>query len=415
MTVPLRHFALLSVALLFVMACTDREIGGVPGLEASISDGVHESGTPGFYFLPPMVPQPTFSGTFDADITTLNPAVAICDVTNGPDSNCGGAGGTPAVIVFTTTSAPAIRVDLTTPQYLVNWDTKGAGFTSGHTYRAHVKANAGDCRSDLGFADVLLTTTSGQVKQLSSGSIVVLQDGRTLPIHFRIETGISPKVIISTSSMVAWWRGEGNANDAVDGNNGTLNGGVTFSAAEVGQGFLFSNDLDEVTIPDNPALNVQSPGFSADLWVRGIKNQPENLATVFEKSHGWTDATGWAFQIGSVDAPNGGTPRFYLSDGTFSDIVGSVDVLDGNFHYLAGTWDGSVTRFYVDAVLQGTASNSAPANNNRPVNIGFTWGGGNPRRFFRGTADELRVFNRALSQSEIQSIFAAGSAGNCQQ
>jgi hypothetical protein len=215
------------------------------------------------------------------------------------------------------------------------------------------------------------------------------------------------------SGLVSWWPGEGNGNDLVGANNGTIQGGVTFLAAEVGQGFVFSNDGDGVTIPDNPALNVQSPGFSADLWMRGIKNQPENLVTVLEKSHGWTDPTGWAFQIGSGVFPNDGRARFYLSDGTFADILSSVDVLDGNFHHLAATWDGSVTRFYVDAVLVGSAPNSTPANNNRAVNIGFSWGGGTPRRFFRGTADELRVFNRALSQPQIQAIVAAGSAGNC--
>jgi len=152
---------------------------------------VHEGGTPGFYFLPPMVGQPTLNGTFDADIATLNPAIAICDVTNSPDANCGSSGGTPAVLVFTTTSTPAISVDLTTPQYRVNWNTQAAGFIAGHTYRVHVTAGAGGARRELGFADVLLTTTPGQAKFLQTGDIIVLQDGRTLPIQVRIETGIA--------------------------------------------------------------------------------------------------------------------------------------------------------------------------------------------------------------------------------
>jgi hypothetical protein len=179
-------------ALLFLNACSssDRPTAPRSGPEFAISDAVHEGGTPGFYFLPPMVAQPAFSGTFDADITTLDPAIAICDITNGPDSNCGGSGGTPAVIVFRTTSTPAIIVDLTAPQYQVNWNTQAAGFVAGHTYRVHVTAmSACGARREFGFADVLLTTTPGQVKQLATGDIVVLQDGRTLPIHFRIETG----------------------------------------------------------------------------------------------------------------------------------------------------------------------------------------------------------------------------------
>src|SRR2546423_1157880 len=185
--------AWLVPALLIVEACAsgDRPTAPRPRPEFAISDGVHESGTPGFYFLPPMVAQPTVSGTFDADITTLNPAIAICDITNGPDNNCGGAGGTSAVIVFTTTSTPAITVDPTTPQYQVNWNTRGAGFVAGHTYRVHVTAGASGARRELGFADVLLTTTPGQAKFLQTGDIIVLQDGRTLPLHVRIETGIA--------------------------------------------------------------------------------------------------------------------------------------------------------------------------------------------------------------------------------
>ena len=115
----------------------------------AISDAVHEGGTPGFYLLPPMVAQPTFSGTFDADIATLNPAVAICDITNGPDANCGSAGGTAAVALFTTTSTPAITVDMTAPQYQVKWDTRAAGFVASHTYRVHVMAGAGGARREL--------------------------------------------------------------------------------------------------------------------------------------------------------------------------------------------------------------------------------------------------------------------------
>src|SRR5437899_2325696 len=194
--------AWLVPALLIVEACAsgDRPTAPRPGPEFAISDGVHEGGTPGFYFLPPMVAQPAFSGTFDADITTLNPQIAICDITNGPDNNCGGAGGTSAVIVFTTTSTPAITVDLTTPQYQVNWDTQGAGFVASHTYRVHVTAGASGARRELGFADVLLTTTPGQAKDVTTGDLIVAKNGRALPIHFRIEAGIAGSVSVSAAT-----------------------------------------------------------------------------------------------------------------------------------------------------------------------------------------------------------------------
>jgi len=185
-------------ALLILNGCSssDRPTAPRSRPEFAISDAVHEAGTRGFYFLPPMVAQPTFSGTFDADIATLHPAIAICDVTN--DANCGTS--TTTLIVFTTSSTPAITVDLTTPQYQVNWNTQAAGFVAGHTYRVHVTAGASGARRELGFADVLLTTTPGQAKFLQTGDIIVLQDGRTLPIHVRIETGIPGSLTVSAAS-----------------------------------------------------------------------------------------------------------------------------------------------------------------------------------------------------------------------
>src|SRR6267378_4380746 len=205
-------------ALLIVGACAsgDRPTAPRSGPEFLISDGVHEGGTPGFYFLPPLVARPTFSGTFDADITTLNPQIAICDITSGPDSNCGGVDGTSAVIVFTTTSTPAITVNPRAQLYRVKWKTRGAAFVADHTYRVHVTAGASGARRELGFADVLLTSergeaddettgdlndeTSGDLPDVTIGDLVVAKDGWTLPIRFRIEAGIAGSISVSAAT-----------------------------------------------------------------------------------------------------------------------------------------------------------------------------------------------------------------------
>jgi concanavalin A-like lectin/glucanase superfamily protein len=214
--------------------------------------------------------------------------------------------------------------------------------------------------------------------------------------------------------MISWWPGDGNARDIVDGNNGTLVGNTSFSPAEVGQGFSFNMDGDGVTIAHNSNLNPQCPGFSADFWMKGVKNQPQSDATLFEKSHGFVDATGWAFQVGS----SSGQPRFAMGNGSgFPEITAAIDVLDNRFHLIAGTWDCTTMRMYVDGVFMGAIGNSSASSssaiNTRNVNIGFAWGGGFSQRFFRGIIDEVEVQGLALSQSEIQAIYSAGSAGKC--
>ncbi len=195
---------LVATSLLAVAACSSDRNPTAPRNRPAfdISDAVHEGGTPGFFFLPPLVAQPTTGGAFDADIATLNPQIAICDVTLGPDADCGGSseGATPAIVVYTTTSTPAITVAPTAAAYSVSWDTKLEGFVTGHTYRAHVAAGGIGARRELGFADVLLTTSPGQVKDLATGDLISLNDGRTLPIRFRIESGIPGTIVVTAAS-----------------------------------------------------------------------------------------------------------------------------------------------------------------------------------------------------------------------
>ncbi|MGH7637677.1 MAG: hypothetical protein ACREOK_08490, partial [Gemmatimonadaceae bacterium] len=151
-----------------------------------VSDGAH-SGAAGFYFLPPVVAQPALTGTFDPDIAALQPVVAICEITDAPIVACGAlsAGATPALRVFTITSSPAVTLD--GEKYKVDWDTGEQGFEAGRLYRIFVFA--GQSRSELGFADAMISTVPGQVKN-TDGETIVLRDGRTLPIHFRIEQGV---------------------------------------------------------------------------------------------------------------------------------------------------------------------------------------------------------------------------------
>jgi len=191
---------LVATSLLAVAACsTDRNLTAPRKRpELAISDGAHQGGTPGFFFLPPLVAQPGTGGAFDADIAALSPQVAICDITLGPDRDCGGA--TPAIVVYTTTSTPAITVVPSAETYQVSWDTKLEGFITAHTYRVHVAAGGSGTRRELGFADVFLTPTPGQVKDLATGDLIVLNDGRTLPIRFRIESGIPGTLAVTAAS-----------------------------------------------------------------------------------------------------------------------------------------------------------------------------------------------------------------------
>ena len=66
----------------------------------------------------------------------------------------------------------------------------------------------------------------------------------------------SPPAVAVTppSGLVAWWPGNGNALDIVDGNNGTLTGGVTYTNGEVGQAFDLDGTSGYVVAPASASL-----------------------------------------------------------------------------------------------------------------------------------------------------------------
>jgi hypothetical protein len=180
--------ALTLGASLAVMGCTDRALAPtlpVPaGPHAELSDGAH-GGTAGFYFLPPMLPQPGVKGEFDPN---LAPTVTLC-VTHG--GACG-----PVTAEYTRSSGPdAERVQLKASEshYLVNWDTRRPGYAAGDTVRIAVSV-AGRA---LGFADVVLILNGSGAKHVDTGEFIPLVDGRTLPVKFRIETGIPGSITVS--------------------------------------------------------------------------------------------------------------------------------------------------------------------------------------------------------------------------
>lgn len=68
--------------------------------------------------------------------------------------------------------------------------------------------------------------------------------------------------------VVSWWPGDGDATDIIDGNAGTLNGGVTFVPGQVGDAFSVDGNSGRfVEVPDAPNLNFgpTSP-ITVDLW-----------------------------------------------------------------------------------------------------------------------------------------------------
>jgi N-acetylneuraminic acid mutarotase len=201
-------------AALVAFGCADHTTSPGPIRPLSqtrdISDGGHNAGNPHFFFLPPTVSHPVYSGASDGSQT---PVVRVCEwQTTGSGAACG-----PIVANFTTaggTDGQAVSYDGTS-QYGVNWHTNVC--VSGpctldptKTYRVRVLVGA----QELGHADVQVVSNGSQLKNVQTGDYIGLVDGRTLPVKFRIEQGAINIVPPGTPAAIA---GGGGVVESSDG------------------------------------------------------------------------------------------------------------------------------------------------------------------------------------------------------
>jgi hypothetical protein len=72
--------------------------------------------------------------------------------------------------------------------------------------------------------------------------------------------------------------------------------------------------------------------------------------------------------------------------------------------FLVATYDGANMRFYVNKTLYGPKSATYIPNDTYPTRIGAGATEGSGSYYFNGLIDEVRIYNRALSQDEISRI-----------
>lgn len=206
------------------------------------------------------------------------------------------------------------------------------------------------------------------------------------------------------TGMVAWWPAEGNAYDLGSTNNGTLENGATFAPGEAGYAFSLNGVDQFVSLPDNSAWGFGTNAFSIDLWANysAIDGSPAFLAN--DQGGGATHK--WIFWL------NGGTLQFHVNMPTGATYIGSAAFSPalGQWYHIAITRSGSTFLFYINgSLVSSNTSTVVIPTANAPLTIGQAEGSFN----FNGMLDEIHIYNRALSSSEIEGIYNAGSDGLC--
>jgi hypothetical protein len=142
-----------------------------------IADAAH-NGDQHFYFLPPLAWQPEYSGDFDP---SAQPEVNICEV---DENDC------IEVVTYragTESHGSTLRADPDGEFYHVNWHTNQFELNVNSVYRIRVVVGG----AEVGYLDVLLVENKSKVRSGGRDGLIPLVDGRTAPIKFRIEQGLT--------------------------------------------------------------------------------------------------------------------------------------------------------------------------------------------------------------------------------
>jgi Tol biopolymer transport system component len=214
-----------------------------------------------------------------------------------------------------------------------------------------------------------------------------------------------PTCVAPPSGMVSWWPGDGNANDVVGSNYGTLQNGVTFATGKVDQAFSFDGLASYVRVPDHASLSPVN-AMTLDAWIKPA-SLPDPYTPIVKKS-GPNQVNGYALEF------SGSNVIFwvYVNGGGWKASA-SQSVPLGAWSHVAGVYDGTTVRLYVNGSPVGspTSASGGIVASNQDLNLGrdpF-----NTTRLYHGLIDEVEFFSRALSAAEIQALYAAGGAGHC--
>lgn len=221
----------------------------------------------------------------------------------------------------------------------------------------------------------------------------------------------------TTTGLMARWKLDEtagtSATDSAGGYTGTLTNfpaSPWLNPAKLDGGLTFDGTNDYVNMGDIDAFDGMS-AMTVSAWVKTTSNAEQHIISKGECT-GTVGAGSWEFGIADP-ASNLNSTFFALYDPASGGSVAScsggtypenINVHDGQWHHVAGTWDGSTGIAYIDGIpCASTIPFTSMDSTTDSVEMGGQCNGVNPNRL-NGTIDDVRIYNRALSGADIAAL-----------
>ena len=205
------------------------------------------------------------------------------------------------------------------------------------------------------------------------------------------------------TGLVGYWNlNEGTGTTANDssgnGNTGTISG-ATWTSGKYGNALLFNGQSTNNVSCGNSSVLRDFTQLTISLWFKTSNTSLTGARTIVAR---WNAAAGQRSY--AINQETNNKISFYLrkSDDSASITVTSNSPIDTNWHHIAGVWNGTHMMLYIDGVLQSDIKAiSAIQPSIAKFYIGRQQGGA----VIYGRVDDVRVYGRALSESEIRDLY----------
>ena len=246
----------------------------------------------------------------------------------------------------------------------------------------------------------------------------LLRTGPCIALLFASGIAVAQTCVAPPPGRVFWLSADGDLDDRARFHNGHATGSVPFVPGKVGEAVNFDSDEDfvgiDVTVDEQTSLQNT---FSWELWARPTEVTPDCA----EGAEGNCSGSAQRFAIFPLHGFSDDDAGLGLVIGTNAICVSEhsafhlpcllrYDTTINDWTHIAVVMQDRTPRLYVNGVLVRTGVQSA-----RP-HVYAAWnvvGSGLGLGRFRGDLDEVSLYDRVLTDAEIQGIFAAGSSGKC--
>jgi hypothetical protein len=261
---------------------------------------------------------------------------------------------------------------------------------------------------------------SGRFSQVLKPGL--LPGGTVLVVSYTPTSVVATVASPVPPGLIAWWPGEGNANDLAGTSDGALLAGATATIpGMVGQAFSFDGTNGFIEIPDSPQLKPTN--LTIEAWVlfstldsAGVGTSPPGQQYIVFKQNS-RSANFEGYSLGKTRTAGGDAFSFIVSSasGQACSLFSTTLVTSGLWYHVAGVRGSNFTQLYVNGQLESQANVSFPQDYGANDLFFGSSGQSYWDHKFAGLLDEVSLYNCALSADEIAAIYAAGAAGKCRE